>query len=171
MRAGQPWLVLLAAIAAPLDAVGNGAAPRAPTLSAQCSSQGGPSAVVGRVPADCALSFVATLGAEARGRWLYLLEKSTEVRVISPAPHQVLLGGDGALTIEPHSFSGAPPGQWRSSHHGEVEYVLVAAPTPRDVVGSRPLPDVDTFLAPPPSLSGPSATPAIVVARLSLWWP
>ncbi len=53
---------------------------------------------------------------------------------------------------------------------GEAEYLLVVAPTPRPVPADSWLPDLETFLAPPPYVRGPVAEAGKVVATAVMVW-
>lgn len=115
----------------------------------------------------------ATLSFDVRGPaggWLYLLETQGETRVIAPAPQHVIPATETPQRLVPHSFATDAGTGWRSAHRGEVRYTLVWSAFPKDVSGSKGLADVETFLRPPPSLSGPAAAPARVLDEIRLRW-
>ncbi len=110
------------------------------------------------------------------GGYLYLLQKSAgSLQVLSPATGLVWMNRPGeTMRVVPSTGqtnnAGEQPTSWSPEQSGELEFILVIAPAPRDVPSDTRVTTLDEFLAPPPFVRGPLAAPAQVLSRLTLVW-
>ena len=123
-----------------------------------------------RLEPDELLVFEATGSGQ---RYLYLIEAAPgSLALIHPPVGSVL-----PSTEAPSRFVPQPtwlteedeerPG-WKPEVGGAIEYVLISSPAPRDAPSDARLRSLEQLLLPPPYLAGPSAEPAVVVARRKL---
>ena len=112
----------------------------------------------------------------SNGGYLYLLQKSAgSLQVLSPATGLVWMNRPGeTMRVVPSTGQknddGEQPTSWSPEQSGELEFILVRAPAPRDVPSDTRVTTLDEFLAPPPFVRGPLAAPAQVLSRLTLVW-
>ena len=105
--------------------------------------------------------------------YFMLLEQAGErLAVIHPAFGQVVPAQPEEQLLRPQPpwlLESEPelPG-WRPGGWGELTYLLVVTPTPRDAPSGRELVALEQLLAPPPYVRGPAAERAAVAARLTL---
>jgi len=108
--------------------------------------------------------------------YLYLLQKSAgSLQVLSPATGLVWMNRPGeAMRVVPSTSQTnddqEPPRSWSPEQTGQLEFILVSAPAPRDVPSDTRVTTLEEFLAPPPFVRGPLATPGRVLSRLTLVW-
>ncbi len=104
------------------------------------------------------------------GAYLYLLEQGGgTLAVLHPRAGRVNPAGDATKRLIPQPTWATDqdelvPG-WTPLSVGTLEYLLVAAPTPRGTSSDQHL---EQILAPPPFIKGPAGASATVVARLSV---
>ena len=112
----------------------------------------------------------------SQGGYLYLLQKSAgSLQVLRPATGLVWMNRPGeTMRVVPSSGQtnddGDQPASWSPEQSGELEFILVRAPAPRDVPSDTRVTTLDEFLAPPPFVRGPLAAPAKILSRLTLVW-
>ena len=108
--------------------------------------------------------------------YLYLLQRSAgSLQILSPATGLVWMNRPGeTMRVVPSTGqtneAGEEPTSWSPEQSGELEFILVIAPAPRDVPSDTRVTTLDEFLAPPPFVRGPLAAPAQVLSRLTLVW-
>ena len=113
---------------------------------------------------------VESIGAD----YLYLVQlpEGAPPRVLAPQTGLAWMAKPGVTRVIPQPPSArledAPEPAWRSETGGPSEFVLVAAPAPRDVPPDSHITSLDDFCAPIPFLQGPAAGPAVVIARRSV---
>ncbi len=108
------------------------------------------------------------------GAYLYLLEQGGgTLSVLHPRAGWVNPASDTVKRVVPQPTWTTDqdellPG-WTPLSVGPLEYLLVAAPTPRGASADQRLEGgLEQILAPPPFIKGPAGAPATVVARLSV---
>jgi len=114
-------------------------------------------------------------GYEASGAdYLYLLQRGGgSLTVLYPPSGLAWLNADaGTGRVTPSDPSSRPEDAalpaWNPEHSGELEFILVAAPAPRDVAPDAQTSSVETFLLPPPYVTGPAAGMAVVLDRVTV---
>ena len=124
-----------------------------------------------RVDGSVEVAFVAT----ARGAsYLYLLQIPTDgdATVLLPLTGLTWMAREGEMRVTPRPPSAriedGVSRSWKPDSGGLLEFVLVAAPAPRDVPQDSRTPTLEAFLLPPAHIDGPQAGPAVVLDRMSV---
>ncbi|MCP4872263.1 MAG: hypothetical protein GY898_26470 [Proteobacteria bacterium] len=108
------------------------------------------------------------------GDYLYLLQQGGgSLSVLYPPSGLAWLNADaGKGKITPMDPSARPEDEalpaWNPEHSGELTFILVAAPAPRDVAPDAQTTSVATFLKPPPYVTGPAAGLAVELDRVTV---
>lgn len=112
---------------------------------------------------------------EATGAdYLFLLQQGGGTLQILFPPHGLawLREADGSGRVTPMDPSARPEDEplpaWNPESSGELEFVLVAAPAPRDVPPDAQAGELETFLLGPPYVKGPAAGRAVVLDRTTV---
>ena len=111
--------------------------------------------------------------AEVQGAsYLYLLlvPPQGDATVLLPMTGVAWMAREGPVRASPQPPSARAEDDhattWNPESGGRLEFVLVAAPAPRDVPQDSRTPSLDAFLLPPAHVEGPQAGPAVVLDRL-----
>ena len=111
--------------------------------------------------------------AEVQGAsYLYLLLDPSDGDATVLMPHTGLtwMARPGRMRVSPQPPSARPEDEvadrWTPDSGGRLEFVLIAAPAPRDSPQDSRTPTVEGFLLPPAHVEGPQAGPAVVLDRL-----
>ncbi len=111
--------------------------------------------------------------AEARGAsylYLLLLPPDGDVTVLLPYTGLTWIAREGPMRVSPRPPSARAEDEvassWNPESGGKLEFVLIAAPAPRDVPQDSRTPTLEGFLLPPAHVEGPQAGPAVVLDRL-----
>ncbi len=155
-----------------VPAVGTASPAPAPTGSLSARLLGGGVVAPGqRLGPDAQLVFDVSGSA---GSYLYLLEQGPDaLTVLHPRSGWINPANGRAREIVPQPTwttdqDDLLPG-WTPLSSGPLEYLLVAAPTPRGGPSDQRLDGgLEQLLAPPPYVSGPAGGRAVVVARLAV---
>jgi hypothetical protein len=106
--------------------------------------------------------------------YLYLLQRGggETLTLLYPASGLAWLSaesGVGQVTpADPNArFGDEPVAPWSPQQGGELEFILIASPTPRDVASDAKTSEA-VFLLPPPYVKGPAAGVAKVLDRVTI---
>ncbi|MBJ95349.1 MAG: hypothetical protein CMP23_12875 [Rickettsiales bacterium] len=108
--------------------------------------------------------------------YLYLLQRSNGgVEVLHPSTGQVFMNSSHEQRIIPHRPKGADveeqaPEGFTGAGTGLFEYLLVAAPIPRDFPSNSQVESLERLLSPPPFVDGYAAFPAVVLSSVKVRW-
>ena len=122
-----------------------------------------------------AAQVVFEVNARTGGDYLYLLQqRGDELRILLPAAGLGWVKAEGAESVVPPAPDARDPGtaatSWTADHTGALNFILVAAQSPRAVPSDGHLDSLERFLLPPPYVTGAAAAPAQVIARTSVEW-
>jgi hypothetical protein len=104
--------------------------------------------------------------------YLYLLQipKDGDATVLLPLTGLTWIASEGTMRVIPQPSSARPEDDllsvWKPESDGRLEFVLIAAPAPRDVPQDSRTPTLESFLLPPAHIEGPQAGPAVVLDRM-----
>lgn len=104
--------------------------------------------------------------------YLYLLQIPPQghATVLLPLTGLAWIATEGTMRVAPRPPSARADDElaasWNPDTGGRLEFVLIAAPAPRDVPQDSRTPTLQGFLLPPAHVEGPQAGPAVVLDRL-----
>jgi len=107
--------------------------------------------------------------------YLYLLQQGSRgLEVLYPPTGLIWMHPGQASRVVPFGPNTRPEDEpetsWNADQSGTAEFILVSAPSPRDVPSDGRVHSLDRFLKPPPYVRGPAAGPAEVVSRVTATW-